>query len=79
MPGLHDEVVALIKELCYPQTPDLSDQDRPLLEAGLDSLDFASMLMAVEDRYGVKIDDKDIPRLRTIRDLVGYLERSPRG
>ena len=79
MSDLHDEVVALIKELCYPDTPDLTDQDRPLLDAGLDSLDFASMLMAVEDRYGVKIEDKDIPRLRTIRDLVGFLERRPRG
>jgi acyl carrier protein len=77
MSGLQQEVVALIEELCYPEKPDLTNQDRPLLEAGLDSLDFASMLMAVEDKYGVKIEDKDIPRLRTLRDLVGYLERRP--
>ena len=73
MSRLRDDIVTLIMELCLPERPDLSDEARPLLECGLDSLDFASVLMALEDRYQVTIDETEIDRLRTLGQIVDYI------
>jgi acyl carrier protein len=78
MSTVRDDVVALITELCRPEKPDLHDDDRPLLECGLDSVDFASLLMALEDRYTLTITEDDMDRLRTLGQIVGYLERHVR-
>ncbi|TAH33779.1 MAG: acyl carrier protein [Alphaproteobacteria bacterium] len=44
-----------------------------------DSLDFVELIMAVEDRFGIKIPDEDAERLTTVDLLIGYVagERLP--
>lgn len=42
-------------------------------EAGLDSLDSASLLLAVQEAYDVDISDDDASELTTIRKLVDYI------
>jgi acyl carrier protein len=42
-------------------------------EAGLDSLDTASLLLAVQEAYNVDISDDDASDLTTIRKLVDYI------
>ena len=74
MPSLRSEVVSVIEEICRPESPDLSDDARPLLESGLDSLDFASMLMALEDKFDVTIEEDDMEMLGSVGQLVSYLE-----
>ena len=78
MSTTRDEVAAVITEICRPELPDLRDDDKPLLECGLDSLDFASVLMALEDRYTITIGEDELDRLRTLRQIVGYVERHAR-
>lgn len=55
MTDLTTDIATVIKETCAPDEPDLSDFDKPLLEAGLDSLDFASVLIALEEKFGVQL------------------------
>ncbi len=74
MPSLRSEVVSVIEEICRPESPDLSDDARPLLESGLDSLDFASVLMALEDKFDVTIEEDDMEMLGSVGQLVSYLE-----
>ena len=78
MSTTRDEVVAVITEICRPEQPDLGDDSKPLLECGMDSLDFASLLMALEDRYKVAIAEDDLDRLRSLRQIVAYVEHHGR-
>jgi acyl carrier protein len=78
MATTRDEIVAVITEICRPETPDLRDDRRPLLECGLDSLDFASVLMALEDRYKISIGEDELDHLRTLRQIVDHVERHAR-
>ena len=41
-----------------------------------DSLDIVEMLMTFEDTYGFVIEDDDIATLRTVRDIVEYIENN---
>jgi acyl carrier protein len=71
-----NEIIAIINDICRPDRPDLSDGDKALLDSGLDSLDFATMMMAVEDRYGITISENDMERLRTLNAIVQHVEQA---
>ena len=74
MPSLRDEIVEIITCTSKPQVPDFSDDDKPLLQAGLDSLDYASVLMAIEDRYRLEIVEDDMEDLASLNDIVTFVE-----
>lgn len=44
-------------------------------EYDLDSMDTVNLVSALHKRLGVNIPDKDYARMRTITDLLDYLER----
>lgn len=43
-------------------------------DLGADSLDVVEILMAVEENFGITIPDEDIPNLKTVRDVIAYVE-----
>ena len=43
-------------------------------DLGADSLDVVDMLMSLEDEFDVEIPDEEIERIRTVGELVAYLE-----
>ena len=42
----------------------------------IDSLSMTSIVVQAEDKFGVKIPDDDIKNLRTVRDVVGYVQQA---
>lgn len=75
MSSIKEGVIAAIRDACAPAEPDVSNHDRPLLESGLDSLDFASVLMALEDKFGVVLlDDTNVDALNSINAIVSRIE-----
>lgn len=45
-------------------------------DLGLDSLDIVTLIMAVEDEYGFTADDDEIVKLKTVGDVVKYIENT---
>ena len=43
-------------------------------DLGLDSLDIVDMLMSVEETFGVNIDDGDVAEMKTVADVVKFIE-----
>lgn len=43
-------------------------------ELGADSLDMVEVIMDLEDEFGISIPDEAIPNLKTIEDLVDYID-----
>lgn len=43
-------------------------------DLGLDSLDIVDMLMSVEETFGVTIDDGDVAEMKTVADVVKFIE-----
>lgn len=56
------------------------DADKVTLEAsladdlGADSLDAVELNMALEDNLGVAISDEELANMKTVGDIVNYLE-----
>jgi len=73
-----------ILETLHAIAPDVDPQDvdlgRPLVDQlDLDSMDYQNFLAALSTRYAVEIREADLPALRSVDDLVGYIDgrRSP--
>lgn len=57
-------------------TPETFDPDIDLVdEVGIDSMDLATIALILRDRYNVRIDEDDYPKLTTIRLLAEYLQK----
>ena len=42
-------------------------------DLGADSLAAMELIMALEDASGIKVDDADVANLKTVADIVNYL------
>lgn len=65
------EIVA--EQLDVPQeqvTPEASFVD----DLGADSLDLTELIMAMEDEFEIEIDDDEAQKLRTVQDVIKYIE-----
>ncbi|MGN0632072.1 MAG: acyl carrier protein [Ruminococcus sp.] len=53
-------------------TMDTNIQD----DLGADSLDIVDLIMAVEDEFEVKIEDEEVENLKTVGDIVNYIDNN---
>jgi acyl carrier protein len=43
-------------------------------DLGADSLDIVELVMALEEEFNVEISDEDAEKIRTVKDVVNYIE-----
>ncbi len=55
------------------------DREQCVLEAsfiddlGADSLDIVELVMEMEENFGIQIEDEELEKIRTIKDVVEFL------
>lgn len=69
-----DEILALLCTIAPDVEPRSVDRSRPLPDQlDLDSMDYQNLLAAIATRFQIEIAAADVPRLRSIDDLAGYV------
>ena len=69
------EIVEIIKNAGVAANVDALDHNALLQENGVDSLDMANILLSMEEKYGTKIPDEDVPKLQSIQAMAEYLSK----
>jgi acyl carrier protein len=50
------------------------DPDKSISDQGVDSLDQSSVFLALEDEFGIKIEDEDIEKLNTLNKIFEFIK-----
>ena len=45
-------------------------------DLGADSLDAIDIVMSLEDQYGIEVPDSAIENMKTVEDIVNFIENS---
>jgi acyl carrier protein len=53
---------------------DVADDKSFTDDLDVDSLSMVEVAMAAEDKFGVKIPDDELPKLKTVGDAVAYIQ-----
>ncbi|MFA6414086.1 MAG: phosphopantetheine-binding protein [Syntrophales bacterium] len=57
-------------------TPESFNPDLDLVdELGVDSMDLATVVLVLQDEYGITIDEDDYPKLSSIRLIAEYIRQ----
>jgi len=68
------KVIELIVEQLDANSDSISDDDSFMDDLGADSLDTVELIMAFEEEFGIEIPDEDAENIRTVGDVLKYLE-----
>jgi acyl carrier protein len=56
-------------------TPSTFDPDVDLVDdLGIDSMDLTTVVLVLQDEYGVSIDEDDYPKLSTLKKIAEYIK-----
>ncbi len=50
--------------------------DTDFKECGIDSLDHANVLLAIEEQFGVNIPDEDVDKCSSISGIISYVNNA---
>ena len=69
-----EKVKQILSEQLGVDVDEMSADTNIAKDLGADSLDVVELLMAIEDEFSVEIPDEEIENIKTIGDLVDYIQ-----
>lgn len=69
-----DKIKEIIKDVLGRDASSFDENTDIMNDLKLDSLDIVDLVMSVEEEWGIAVDDADIESLRTLGDVVRYIE-----
>lgn len=72
---MEEKIVDLIADKLSKKKDQITKTSRLVEDLGADSLDVVELIMAFEDEFGVSLPDEDIASLKTVGDIVSYINK----
>ena len=61
-------------------TPETFDPNLDLIEdLGIDSMELTTIVVVLQDEFGIKVDEDDFSQLTTLAKITEYIERKKKG
>lgn len=71
---MFERTVAILNDFIDNNGYEITMDSALIDDLGLSSLEVINIVAAFEDEFGVEVPDRVIPTLRTVGDIVNYLE-----
>jgi acyl carrier protein len=65
----------IVEEVAGIDTAEVTTEKSFVDDLDIDSLSMVEIAVQTEDKYGVKIPDEDLAGLRTVGDVVAYIQK----
>ncbi|MDO4565625.1 MAG: acyl carrier protein [Clostridia bacterium] len=70
-----DKVCEIIAKQLDLEPSEISMDSKLIDDLHADSLDIVELIMDLEQEYDIEIPDELLPQVKTVGDIVGYLEK----
>lgn len=70
---MEEKVIELICEKLGKNKSEVTLSSKLVEDLGADSLDVVELIMAFEDEFNVSLPDEDVQNMKTIGDIVKYI------
>ena len=71
---MFEEIKSHIAELLDVKEDTITLESELVADLKADSMDIATLMFDVEEKYGIVIDEDDLDSLKTVGDIVKYIE-----
>ncbi len=71
-----DGLAVIVNEVAGVPVEDVQSDKAFIDDLDIDSLSMVEVVMAAEDKWGVKIPDSEVKNLTTVGDAVAYIEKA---
>jgi acyl carrier protein len=71
---IREGLASILEEVADVSPSDVTDEKSFVDDLDVDSLSMVEVAMAAEEKFGVKIPDDELPKLKTVGDAVKYIE-----
>lgn len=68
-------VVEIIAQQLGAEVSDVTPEKSLVDDLGADSIDLMEIVMAIENEYGIEIDDDDAEQVQTVAQAIGLVRR----
>ncbi len=72
---IYDKVVKTISDVSGHSAIDINGQTELFVDLSLDSLALFEIVIELEESFDIRISDEDVDKIKTIDDIVNYIER----
>jgi len=69
-------LATILNEVADVNEADVTDDKSFTDDLDVDSLSMVEVAMAAEEKFGVKIPDDELPKLKTVGDAVSYIQNN---
>ncbi len=67
-------LASILEEVADVSPSDVTDDKSFVDDLDVDSLSMVEVAMAAEEKFGVKIPDDELPKMKTVGDAVKYID-----
>ena len=72
---MFEKVQSMISELLGIDSAKIAPESDFITDLKADSLDIVQMLIAMENEVGIEFDDQEMQKIKTVNDVVGFIEK----
>jgi len=69
------DLASIVEEVAGVDASEVTSEKSFVDDLDIDSLSMVEIAVQTEDKYGVKIPDEDLAGLRTVGDVVNYIQK----
>lgn len=73
---MKDKVTKIIVDHLDVDADKVQPKSSFIEDLGADSLDIVEIVMSFEEEFGIEIPDEDAEKLKTVQDVLDYLEKN---
>ena len=71
---MFEKIADIVSKQLGADFDDIDENTNIMDDLGADSLDVVEIIMAIEDEYGIEVPDEKLENVKTVGDVVGYIE-----